>query len=148
MFTVLLVLFVTMPLIEIAILLKVHSAIGLGSTIGLVFLTGIAGATLARRQGAKAIMDIQKDMAEGRVPAPHMIDGLMIFAAGVVLLTPGLVTDVIGFLLLMPFVRNEIRVWIRRWIEKKVSDGSIKVQTNIHVEHPSAGKQRFPDEHP
>jgi UPF0716 protein FxsA len=129
MFMALIVLFVAMPLIEIAVLLKVHSELGMGSTILIVFLTGILGASLARWQGHKAIMEIQRDMAEGRVPAPHIIDGLMIFAAGVVLLTPGLVTDAIGFLILIPIVRREIRVWVRRWIEKKIASGSIQVRT-------------------
>ena len=77
---------------------------------------------------------------------------MMIFAAGVVLLTPGLVTDTIGFLFLIPIFRNEIRVWIRRWIEKKIASGDIKVQTNfttnIHIDRSSPGEQRFPDEHP
>lgn len=128
MFFVLLILFVGLPVAELSVLLKVHEAIHLGPTLALVFLTGVLGASLARWQGHSTLIGIQKDLAEGRAPAPHMLDALMIFMAGMVLLTPGLITDTIGFLLLVPLIRREIRVWLRRWIEKKLANGSLQMK--------------------
>ncbi len=127
MFPVLLILFVVMPIVELSILVRVHDEFGFGPTFGLVLLTGVFGAWLARKQGRQTLVNLQSEVAEGRTPAPHMIDGFMILMAGMVLITPGLVTDAIGFLLLVPIVRKEIRVWIRRWLEAKVADGSVTI---------------------
>lgn len=129
MFFILLILFVALPVAELAVLLKVHEAIELGPTLALVFLTGVLGAGLARWQGHSTLLSIQKDLGAGKTPAPHMLDAMMIFMAGMVLLTPGLITDTIGFLLLIPLVRRELRVWLRRWIERKLSNGSLQVGT-------------------
>ena len=126
-FTYLLAAFILMPLAELSVLLKVHAALGLGPTLGIVILTGIAGAWLARWQGWVVMQAIRRDMAEGRMPAPRMIDGVMILVAGVLLITPGLITDTIGFLLLVPPVRREIRVWLRKKLEQKLRDGSVTV---------------------
>jgi len=75
------------------------------------------------------IMEIQRDMAEGRMPAPRMLDGVMILIAGVLMITPGLITDAAGFALLVPAVRYSIRQWMRRKLEQKLSDGSININT-------------------
>lgn len=109
----LMVLFVTIPLIEIALLVKLGEVMGFWPTIWLVILTGILGASLARQQGLTAYRKIQIDLAEGRLPASNILDGIMILIAGIVLLTPGILTDSIGFLLLIPFVRNRIKDYLR-----------------------------------
>ena len=62
------------------------------------------------------------------MPAPRVLDGLMILTAGLLLITPGIITDTIGFLLLVPLVRNEIRVWMRRKLERKLRDGSVQIR--------------------
>jgi len=125
--TSLLAVFILMPIAEIAVLLRVHDAIGLFDTLMLVILTGFAGAFLARQQGMMVLLQIRKDMAEGRMPAPRLMDGVMILVAGVLLITPGLITDTIGFLLLVPVVRAWIRNWLQRKIESKLRDGSANI---------------------
>jgi len=121
--------FVLMPIIELIVLFKVYQAFELGPTLAIVILTGIIGAYLARAQGMMVLRQTQQDLAEGRMPAPRLIDGVMILVAGVLLVTPGLVTDTIGFLLLVPPVRVAIRMWMRRRLEAKLRNGSVTVTT-------------------
>ena len=127
-FSILLFLFIAMPIAEIALLLRVGEWIGGSETIALVIGTGVVGAWLARQQGAQVLRRMQRDLQTGETPAPLLIDGFLIFVAGLLLITPGIITDVVGFLLLVPLTRREIRVWIRRWLEKKMKDGSVNVR--------------------
>lgn len=108
MFARLLLLFVTIPLIELMLLLFVGSRIGLWPTIAIAILTGILGASLSRSQGMRAIGRYQAALAEGRLPHAEVIEGLIIFVAGVLLLTPGFLTDATGFLLLVPPIRERV----------------------------------------
>ena len=105
----LLLLFVGLPLIELALLFRVARLITPLWTLGLVVFTGVLGATLARRQGVKTWRRVQSDLAEGRMPASHLVDALLIFVAGVVLVTPGIITDAIGFALLIPPIRAALK---------------------------------------
>lgn len=123
-FSTLVTLFIVMPILEIVILFRVHEHVGPLNTVAIVVVTGFVGAALARQQGFMVLQGIQRDMAEGRMPAPRMMDGVMIMAAGILLITPGLITDAVGFLLLIPPVRREIRIWLRRRIERKLQDGN------------------------
>ncbi len=124
-FSSLLMAFIVMPLLELWLLVKLGGHYGVVPTLLLVVLTGIAGAWMARTQGLMVLLSIQREMAEGRMPAPQMIDGVMILVAGVLLLTPGLITDAAGFLLLVPPVRATIRVWLRRKLERKLREGTV-----------------------
>ena len=119
--------FVAMPLIELTVLLRVHAAVGFRYTLAIVVLTGVTGAFLARVQGLLVVTQIQRDLAAGRMPAPRMIDGVMILVAAVLLITPGLITDGVGFALLVPPVRAAIRAWLRQRLEDKLRDGSVNV---------------------
>jgi UPF0716 protein FxsA len=119
--------FVLIPIAELALLLKVGEWLGPARTIFLVVVTGVVGATLAKTQGLMVLREIQKDLAEGRVPAPRLIDGVMILIAGILLITPGLATDTAGFLLLLPPVRKLIRAWLKRWFERKMAEGSANI---------------------
>ncbi|MCA9733673.1 MAG: membrane protein FxsA [Deferribacteres bacterium] len=114
----LILLFVAMPLIEISILIKLGETLGFWPTLWLIIGTGILGATLARRQGLDVYNKIQLDLSEGRIPASHMLDGLLILIAGLVLLTPGLITDLIGFALLFPFIRNKVKEYLRSHLHR------------------------------
>ena len=91
-----LIFFVAVPLLELAILLQIGQWIGLPSTIALVVTTGVAGAALARRQGIRAFLAVQRELASGRLPGRSLLDGLAILVGGALLLTPGVLTDVIG----------------------------------------------------
>lgn len=126
-FTILLLAFIVMPVLELAVLIRVHEHIGLANTIALVIVTGVAGATLARIQGWMVVQQIRRDLAGGRMPAPRLMDGVMILIAGILLITPGLITDTLGFLLLLPPVRAAIRAWLRRKIEESIHRGRTTV---------------------
>ncbi len=118
MFIRLLAVFIIIPLIELVILIKVGSYIGLWPTILIVVLTGIVGASLARYQGFIIINKIRSDVGSGRVPARELIDGLLVLVGGVVLLTPGFLTDICGFVLLIPLTRNLIKGFVRSHFER------------------------------
>ena len=127
MFPLLLVLFIVLPVTELALLLTVGDRIGLGGTLVLVVATGILGASLARWQGVRQLGLIQQSMAEGKMPAPHLIDGLLILFAGAVLITPGLITDAGGFFLLLPPGRRLVKRWVGAWLQKKLRQGVVDV---------------------
>ena len=129
----LIALFIGLPIVELALLLKLHERAGLGPTIFLVLLTGIAGAALVRRQGIAILFRIQHEMAAGNLPAPQMIDGIMVLLAGAMLVTPGLITDAVGFALLVPMVRGYIRDWLRKMLEQKVRSSYIEVHRKIAI---------------
>lgn len=121
-------LFVVVPLVELFLLIKIGMYIGAGYTILIVILTGIMGAILAKQQGLRVIRKIREDLAAGKIPAEELFDGLMILIAGALLITPGLITDAIGFSILLPFVRNKIKSAIKNRIKEKISEGSIRFQ--------------------
>jgi UPF0716 protein FxsA len=105
----LILLFVTVPLAELALLVWVGGKVGLGATVALVIVTGVLGASLARWQGLATLARFQGRLAAGELPHEDMIDGILILVAGAVLLTPGLITDAAGFLLLVPGLRRALR---------------------------------------
>ena len=109
MFLRLLLLFTVVPLVELFLLVKLGTVVGVGPTIALVIFTGILGAWLARQQGLGVLRRLRAELAEGRLPAGALIDGLLILVAGAVLLTPGLLTDALGFVLLVPPSRAVVR---------------------------------------
>jgi UPF0716 protein FxsA len=121
----LLLLLIVMPLVELWLLLRVGDRIGAGNTFLLVIITGIVGASLARQQGLRAWQDAQKQSAEGKIPGAALADGVMILIAGVLLMTPGIITDGFGFLLLLPPFRAVVR---------GVLKDRIKVQTQVNVQ--------------
>src|SRR5690554_5195262 len=93
---------VLVPAIEIAILLLAGQTIGIFPTFALILLTGIVGAYLAKQQGLATIRDVQDRFQRGTMPGDALLDGVCILVGGTLLLTPGFVTDLIGFLLLVP----------------------------------------------
>lgn len=112
----LILLFTAVPLLELALLLRVGRLIGVGPTLALVILTGVTGALLARGQGVATLRRIQADLAGGIMPGDRLLDGLFILAGGLLLLTPGLLTDALGFCALLPPGRALLkRVLTRRW---------------------------------
>lgn len=105
----LLLLFIAIPLLELALLVQIGRIVGLIPTLVLVFTTGILGAYLARNQGLEVLEKIRHELSQGRMPAESLVEGLLILVAGAVLLTPGLLTDLMGFLCLIPATRRLIR---------------------------------------
>ncbi len=109
MFVRLLILFTLVPLLELLLLVKLGEVIGFWATVALVVATGALGALLTRIQGLRVLRQVQAELREGRVPAERLLDGLLILIAGAVLLTPGLITDALGFFLLVPPGRRAVR---------------------------------------
>ncbi|MFD2229052.1 FxsA family protein [Alkalimarinus sediminis] len=103
---ILFVLFVVMPVVEMTVLIKVGSLIGVWPTILFVLLTAVIGASLLKRQGLSTLMRANQKMNAGELPAKEVAEGFMLAVGGALLLTPGFVTDAIGFALLAPFVRS------------------------------------------
>jgi UPF0716 protein FxsA len=109
MFLRLLLLFTVVPLLELFLLVKLGTVVGVGPTIALVIFTGVLGAWLARQQGLGVLRRLRAELEAGRLPAGALIDGLLILVAGAVLLTPGLLTDALGVVLLVPPSRAVVR---------------------------------------
>ena len=111
-FLFLLTLFIFMPIAEIAVLISVGGEIGLGSTILLVIATAVLGAWLVRNQGFQTLQKLRGEIEQGRLPAMELAEGFAILVAGALLLTPGFITDTIGFICLTPPLRKTFIRWV------------------------------------
>jgi len=117
MFRILLISFLLIPLIEIYLLIKVGSLIGAIPTVALVVFTAVLGALIIRFQGFTVMNRVRLTLARGEVPAIEMLEGAVLLIAGAMLLTPGFFTDSLGFLCLIPSLRQRLIVWfIRRHV--------------------------------
>ncbi len=105
MFKKLLLIFIVVPLLELYILIKIGQLLGAEVTITLVLVTGILGAIFVRAQGFSLIRQVKQDLNEGKLPHKRLLEGVCILASGLFLLTPGLLTDLAGFMLLIPPLR-------------------------------------------
>ena len=103
--------FVLIPLVEIAAFVVVGGRIGALNVVLLVVATGVVGAIVAGRQGSAVWAQAQLALAEGRFPGREIAHGAMVLVGGVLLITPGFVTDVVGFLLMVPVFREALRRW-------------------------------------
>ncbi len=137
-------LFTTIPLIELWLLFRISQQTSIGATIALVLVTGAVGASLARWQGITTLRSMMAELSQGRMPKDQLIDGAMILVAGAVLLTPGIITDVFGFLLLIPPCRAvakklAVSYFKKRWRVVSFSQGSVfEVEGGpVHREPPS-----------
>ena len=113
----LILLFVAVPIAEIYLLLEVGGVIGALPTIGLVVFTAVVGAALVRAQGFSTIQQVRRTMDAGELPAVAIIEGIFLLLAGALLLTPGFLTDAIGFCCLVPPLRRAVIV---RFIESRI----------------------------
>ena len=120
----LLFLFIVVPIVELIVLIQLGGLIGLWPTIGLIVATGAAGASLARWQGLSVLRQIQLDMTSGKLPGGALVDGVIILMAAALMVTPGLLTDIFGFLCLVPSVRGVMKRMLKRRFEKAIADGS------------------------
>ncbi len=125
----LLAIFIGIPLIELALLIKLGGAIGMAKTLLIVVGTGIAGAALARSQGFAILSRIQVDLEAGHLPTDDLANGACVLAGGLLLLTPGLLTDTVGFALLVPPTREIIKEAAKRYVQGKLDRGEVIVVT-------------------
>lgn len=124
----LLLLFTLVPIGELMVLIELGEAIGLGPTLLLIFVTGIVGAALARREGTRTWLQVQQELSRGELPADSLLHGLMVLVAGAFLVTPGVLTDIAGFLLLFGPVRAKLVERVRAWLRRQVRQGNARVQ--------------------
>lgn len=127
----LILLFVVVPAAELALLIEIGSRIGTPATLGLIVATGLLGATLARRQGLQVLGQVQSEVAEGRIPAGSLVDGLLILIAGALLVTPGVLTDAFGFLCLTPVFRSMITREVLRRLERAIIEQRVNVAVRM-----------------
>ena len=122
----LILLFLLTPAVELGLLIQVDRLIGFWPTIGLIIATGLAGSYLARREGLSTWRRLNERLNEGGLPGKELTDGVIILVAGALLVTPGVLTDVVGFMGLLPPTRALIRKLIMNRIQKKMNDGSLQ----------------------
>jgi len=121
MFFKLLLLFIATPILEMVVLIEIGKHIGTWQTIGIVVITGIIGASLAKSQGLKVYRSLRTSFYNGEMPHNHLIDGLMILIGGALLITPGVLTDLVGFGLVLPWTRKLIRERLKRYFKGRVA---------------------------
>lgn len=131
MFVRLALLFTIVPLIELALLIEVGKHIGVFNTIAIVILTGLLGAALARYEGFGIIARIQSELARGELPGNSLIEGALILAGALLLLTPGLLTDAIGFALLLPVTRPFFRNLVKKVFRNRIDRGEIHADYEV-----------------
>ncbi len=131
--------FVVVPIIEIALFLKVGSLIGIPATIGLVLLTAIAGTMLVRSQGLDAINKVRASASRGEAPVEALIQGACVLVAGVLLLTPGFATDALGFALLIPPVRSMITGHVWKFIQPHIVVATTQTTSRPYRDAPGHG---------
>lgn len=128
-------LFVVLPFVELALLLQIGSEIGAGNTIALIIATGLLGGYLAKHEGLSVWIRFQNKLAQGGMPGDELLDGLIILVSGALLVTPGVITDVVGFLGLLPLTRHFFKSQIKK---RLVIDGSARVRATFWTWRPGA----------
>jgi UPF0716 protein FxsA len=134
-----LLLFIAMPIIEMWVLISVGSEIGALATIGLVLTTALIGAGLLRHQGLQTLWSVQRKLAEGQMPAREIFSGIILAVSGAFLLTPGFVTDALGFAALVPGLRDQLAALIMR---KIIVGGVSKSTVNQTFEANNSGADK------
>ncbi len=109
--------FIIIPILEIYLLIQVGSIIGGMTTILLVILTAIIGTHLLRSQGIATLQKVQTSLQQGQIPAEALLEGIFIIVGGALLLTPGFFTDAVGFICLIPILRQYLVSWLRKRIQ-------------------------------
>ena len=127
----LILLFTIIPVVELTLLIKIGQYIGVSYTLVIIIGTGIAGAYLAKSQGFIILRRIQTDINKGIMPTDKIFDGVMILCGGILLLTPGLITDFVGFMALIPFTRHLIKLWLKRKIKMMIKQEKIITFTSF-----------------
>lgn len=133
----LLILFVLVPIIEISLFIKVGGLIGLWPTIGLVLLSAFVGMTIIRSQGQRTLLELQRSFQTLRNPTQPLAHGAMIIISGMLLLTPGFLTDIIGLMLLIPGIRTKIIHLVSRYT--KIAPGGFTFSTVRQSSRPGQG---------
>ena len=126
----LILLFTVIPLIELYLLIQVGRYLGSFQTIMIVLITGIIGGLLARSQGLSVQRQIRLDLQKGIIPTDSLIDGCFILIAGALLITPGMITDIFGFVLMVPFFRGWLKKRLKDILKRKFESGRFQYYSN------------------
>jgi UPF0716 protein FxsA len=121
----LILIFTIIPFLELSLLIELGTYIGTLNTIMVVVVTGIIGAFMARIAGLSVLFKIQENLRAGIFPKDEIFDGILILIGGAFLLTPGLLTDAVGFLLLLPLGREAVKRWLKEVVKKRLDRGEI-----------------------
>ena len=127
MFFYLLLLFTLLPMTELVLLIKIGRHIGLLNAILIVIATGVFGASLARWQGLTVIREVQNQLSVGIMPKEEILDGIIILAGGLLLLTPGLITDFIGLVAIAPITRKWIKYLVKKKLAQMIDEGRFQI---------------------
>jgi UPF0716 protein FxsA len=112
--------FIIVPILEMYMLIEIGRWVGALPTIGLVVLTGLVGVSLARAQGFAVLSRLRKNLDSGIAPTDELLSGVIILGGALLLLTPGLITDTIGFILLIPYSRSYLVTFLKRYITNNI----------------------------
>ena len=124
-------LFTVVPFVELTLLLRLSEALGFAETLLLVVATGAVGAALARLEGTRVIGERREALARGETPAEGVIGGLLVLVGGVLLVTPGVLTDGVGLALMLPPVRRVVARFLQARVEASVAAGTLHVETSV-----------------
>lgn len=127
----LILLFLLTPAVELALLIQVDQVIGFWPTVGLIIVTGLLGSHLARREGLSTWQRLNTRLQAGDLPGTELADGIIILVSGALLITPGILTDVFGFVGLLPFTRAGLRRFVMGWFQRKMEQGTMQVQFGV-----------------
>lgn len=119
--------FTLVPLVELYLLVYLSDIMGLGTTIALVLLTGSLGASLARAEGLRVLRGFQSAVNAGRVPEDGVISAVLVLVGGVLLVTPGVLTDLVGLALLLPWSRRWLAGQVAAYVERGIQQGHVRV---------------------
>jgi UPF0716 protein FxsA len=134
------ILFIVIPIIEITLLINVGQLIGTWYTVGLVLLSAFIGVNMLRQQGVATLARAQQKMAQGEMPQQEMLEGLVLAVGGALLITPGFVTDFIGFCCLIPFSRIGLIKLASKHYKQKAS---VNMSSNAHFSHMHSNQAPF-----
>jgi UPF0716 protein FxsA len=140
----LLVLFIVLPAVELVLLIELGKWIGTLETIAVIVITGVVGATMARSQGLRVLSRIREETQTGRMPTGSLVDGLIILIASALLVTPGVLTDLFGFLCLLPVFRDLVKRELTRRFVKAVEENRVHVHVQGDVRFQGASRSSAP----
>lgn len=121
--------FTALPFLELALLIAIGQRIGFWPTLAMTVAAGVLGAALAKSQGRRVLGEWQRALAQGRAPEEGIIGGLLVLVGAVLLVTPGVLSDFVGFFMLLPPTRRLMARVLRSWIARRIADGKLRVFT-------------------
>jgi UPF0716 protein FxsA len=127
----LLILMIVVPLVDLLVLLKVATIIEFIPTVVMVIVTGLVGHTLFKKQGMQILRSIQAELSQGRMPGDKIVSGVIVLVGGVLLMTPGFLTDIVGLLFLIPGFRRIMKSYLNKKFSEAIQRGTFTVH-NVH----------------